>query len=249
MPNPVKQADAAAEPKARRREADGAAAVDRALQALLAFREGDRGLTLGELSRRTGLYKSTLLRLLASLEKQRFVLRRADGSYGLGPTLFRLGSLYERSLDLRGVVEPALRALVAETGESASLYVRERDRRLCLMRIDSRQNVRDHIVPGALLPTDRGAAGRVLLRYEAGPGADRGRALVVTSIGERDPELAAVAAPLFDREGRLLGALCVAGTATRFADADLMARARAAILAGARAVTGILGGPAELFDA
>ncbi|BBK41012.1 IclR family transcriptional regulator [Allostella vacuolata] len=235
-------------PKPRRREADGAAAVDRALQALLAFREGDRSLTLGEISRRTGLYKSTLLRLLASLERQRFVVRLADGRYSLGPTLFRLGALYEQALDLRSAADPILRALAAETGESASVYVRERDRRLCLMRVDSRQNVRDHITVGALLPTDRGAAGRVLLRYEDGPGPDRGAELLAASIGERDPELAAVAAPLFDRAGQLVGALCVAGTATRLADATLIARIRAAVLARACELTAMLGGPAELFD-
>lgn len=241
MPNPVKP-DAP-----RRREADGAASVDRALQALLAFREGDRVLTLGELSRRTGLHKSTLLRLLASLEKQRFVVRLPDGGYGLGPTLFRLGALYERSLDLRATVEPVLTALAAELGESASLYVRERDRRLCLMRVNSRQNVRDHLAPGALLPVDRGAAGRVLTRYEEGPREDRGTALLAATMGERDPELAAVAAPLFDRDGRLIGALCVSGTATRYRDPDLMARTRAAVLARARELTALLGGPAELF--
>ncbi|WP_374441943.1 IclR family transcriptional regulator [Stella sp.] len=223
-------------------------AVDRALAVLLAFRDGDRGLTLGELSRRTGLYKSTLMRLLASLERQRFALRRADGTWSLGPTLFRLGALFERSLDLRSVVEPTLRALAAETGESVSLYVRERDRRLCLMRIESRQNVRDHIAVGALLPVDRGAAGRVLTRYENGTGGDRGRALLASSMGERDPELAAAAAPVFDRDGRMVGALCVAGTATRFADPAVMARARHAVLGAARSVTAALGGPADWFD-
>ncbi len=248
MLNAVKPPTAGTGPApGRRREADGAASVDRALQALLAFREGDLGLTLGEIARRTGLYKSTLLRLLASLEKQRFVVRLPDGRYSLGPTLFRLGALYERSLDLRAAVEPVLARLAAETGESASLYVRERDHRLCLMRVNSRQNVRDHITVGALLPTDRGAAGRVLTRYEGGPGGDRGAALMAATMGERDPELAAVAAPLFDRDGRLIGAICVSGTATRFRDPALMARTRAAVLDRARELTAMLGGPAELF--
>lgn len=231
----------------KRREADGAASVDRALQALLAFREGDGGLTLGEISRRTGLYKSTLLRLLASLERQRFVIRLSDGRYSLGPTLFRLGALYERTLDLRATVEPVLLQLTAETGESSSLYVRERDHRLCLIRINSKHNVREHFSAGTLLPVDRGAAGRVLTRYEAGPGADRGAALLAVTIGERDPELAAVAAPIFDRNSQLVGAICVAGTATRFRDEDLMSRTRAAVLTRAREVTTTLGGPAEWF--
>jgi DNA-binding IclR family transcriptional regulator len=231
----------------KRREADGAASVDRALQALLAFREGDVGLTLGEISRRTGLYKSTLLRLLASLERQRFVVRLPDAGYSLGPTLFRLGALYERSLDLRATVEPVLMQLMAETGESSSLYVRERDHRLCLIRINSKHNVREHFSAGTLLPVDRGAAGHVLTRYETGPGNDRGAALLAVTIGDRDPELAAVAAPVFDRNSQLAGAICVAGTATRFRDPDLMSRTCAAVLTRAREVTATLGGPAEWF--
>lgn len=247
MPKPVKPSSPDASAPLRRREAGGSASVDRALQVLLAFREDDRSLTLAELARRTGLYKSTLLRLLASLERQRFVLRLPDSRYGLGPTLFRLGSLYERSLDLRAVVEPVLLQLAAETGESSSLYVREREHRLCLMRVNGRHNVRDHISVGALLPTARGAAGRVLTRYEAGPGEDRGAALLAATMGERDPELAAVAAPIFDGHGQLIGAICVSGTATRFRDPALMSRTRAAVLARAREVTAILGGSAEWF--
>lgn len=248
MPKPVKALRANTPARAKRREADGAVSVDRALQALLAFREGDAGLTLGEISRRTGLYKSTLMRLLASLERQRFVIRLSDSRYSLGPTLFRLGALYERSLDLRATVEPVLMQLTAATGESSSLYVREREHRLCLMRINSQHNVREHFSAGTLLPVDRGAAGHVLTRYETGPGADRGAALLAVTFGDRDPELAAVAAPIFDRSNQLVGAICVAGTATRFRDADLMSRTRAAVLSQARDVTAILGGPAEWFE-
>ena len=61
----------------------GAAAVDRALSVLSAFRTGDRSLTLAELAERTQLYKSTVLRLLASLEHGRLVQRTADGHYAL----------------------------------------------------------------------------------------------------------------------------------------------------------------------
>jgi DNA-binding IclR family transcriptional regulator len=243
----VKPSKTKASKPGKRREADGAVSVDRALHALLAFREGDAGLTLGEISRRTGLYKSTLLRLLASLERQRFVSRLSDGRYSLGPTLFRLGALYERALDVRATVEPVLVQLTTETGESSSLYVRERDHRLCLIRINSKHNVREHFSAGTLLPVDRGAAGRVLTRYESGPGADRGPALLAVTIGERDPELAAVAAPIFDRNSQLVGAICVAGTVTRFRDENLMARTRAAVLIGARDVTAMLGGPVEWF--
>ena len=57
----------------------GVAAVDRALSLLCAFKEGDLSLSLAELAERTRLYKSTVLRLLASLEHGGWVQRLDDG--------------------------------------------------------------------------------------------------------------------------------------------------------------------------
>ena len=114
----------------------GAAAVDRALTLLSAFRAGDTSLSLAELSSRTQLYKSTALRLLASLEHARLVQRPDDGSYGLGNEVARLNAVYAASFSLERVVLPALRALVAATRESAAYHVVQGDARLCLYRVD-----------------------------------------------------------------------------------------------------------------
>jgi DNA-binding IclR family transcriptional regulator len=91
--------------------ASGVAAVERALAILAAYREGDAALGLADLAQRTGLYKSTILRLIASLERFRFIARLDDGRYQLGPALLHLGSLYQRSLRLEQHVLPALRRL------------------------------------------------------------------------------------------------------------------------------------------
>jgi len=227
---------------------DGIAAVDRALLVLLAFREADRGVTLGELSRRTGLYKSALSRIMVTLLRHRFAMRYEDGRYGLGPALGHLGALFERSTDMAGVLMPGLQELARETNESASFYVREEDRRLCLLRVDSGQNVRDNVRVGSLLPLDRGAAGRILRRFaEAGAPVPLQDFAAVT-IGERDRELAAVAAPVFGVRQRLLGALCVSGTATRFSAPDKVRQARHLVLRMAARMTAALGGDARVFD-
>ena len=228
--------------------ATGVAAVDRALSILSAFLDNDKSLTLAELSRRTGLYKSTTLRLLASLERHHFVLRLPDGQYSLGIAVFRLGMLYERSWDLHSRVQPALEALVESTGESATFYVRERDQRLCLMRCDSRQSVRDHLPVGTLLPMDRGSGAHILRRYERGPGAYRGESLIVTSRGERDKEVGGVGAPVFGHGDRLIGALCISGTVTRIWAPDRMKLIKIALLAEAKRITATLGGDGRLFE-
>ena len=153
----------------------GAAAVDRALSLLCAFRAGDEGLSLNELAERTRLYKSTVLRLLASLEHARLLLKRADGRYALGPELARLHSIYSATFSLEAEVVPALRELVASTRESAAFHVRQGEDRLCLYRVDSPQLLRDHIRAGDLLPLNKGAGGRVLMAFGGatrGAGAD-----------------------------------------------------------------------------
>jgi DNA-binding IclR family transcriptional regulator len=197
---------------------DGVAAVDRALSILLVFRPEDEALTLRDLAQRTGMYKSTILRLLASLERHEFIVRLEGGRYQLGPTLFRLGGLYQRSLKLQDHVLPVLHQLVRQSGESASFYTRQGTSRLCLFRVDSPHSVRDHVRVGDLLPLDRGAAGHLLLAW-GGPGAagPRAKPLVVTR-GERDPETGAVAAVVLQHDGLASGVLSISGPVNRFTE-------------------------------
>ena len=108
----------------------GVAAVDRALAMLDAFTAERGSLTLAEISASTGLYKSTILRLMASLIRRRYMVQLGDGSYRLGAMLAHLGGIYQRSFRLEDHVLPVLRWLVDTTGESASFYVREGNKRL-----------------------------------------------------------------------------------------------------------------------
>jgi len=71
----------------------GVAAVDRAFLILSAFREDDPALSLAVLARRTGLYKSTILRLMQSLMRAGFVTRLPDGNYVVGGEPARLARL------------------------------------------------------------------------------------------------------------------------------------------------------------
>ncbi len=140
-------------------------AVERALSIMEAFGEERRTLTLAGLAEETGLYKSTILRLSASLERFGYLTRDEAGLYRLGPSVWRLGSIYRRSFDLGEQIRPELRALVEATGETASFYVREASERVCLYRENSRQPIRHHLDEGARLPLDRGAAAHILRAY------------------------------------------------------------------------------------
>lgn len=193
---------------------EGVAAVERALAVVDAFTERDHSLTLTELSRRTGFYKSTILRLSESLEKFGYLYRLDDGSFRLGPKPLQLAALYQRHFRTVDVVPRSLRKLVDDLGESASFFIRDGDRRVCLHRIDSPRHIRDTVHEGDTLPLNAGAAGHVLLAFSAQPG-DRYDAIresfFAASSGERDRETAAVACPVFGANQRLMGAISVSG--------------------------------------
>ena len=212
---------------------NGAAAVDRALSLLAIFRAGDKSLSLAELAERSRLYKSTVLRLLASLEHAGLLRRMADGRYALGPEVARLNSIYSASFSLEDEVLPVLRQLVTTTRESAAFHVRQGDARLCLFRVDSPQLVRDHIRAGDLLPLDRGAGGRVLMAFSGAKGAHYARIRregIAVMNGDRVPDLTGVSAPVFAVGGNLSGAVTLTMPTSRlrpeFSDAVRAAAAR-----------------------
>ena len=223
---------------------EGAAAVDRALLIVAAIAQEPAPQTLAEIARSTGYYKSTILRLIASLVAAGYVERR-DDRYGLGLMAFRLGLAYERANSLRSIVLPVLKNLVAQGTESASFHVRQSaESRLCLFRVDSGHATRDTVHAGQVLPLRRGAAGRVLLAFggEPEPAFEAIRSAgFALSLGERDPICAGLACPVLGPEEQARGALSVSGPRERFTEAAV-ALMLPLLLAAAREVTRPLGG-------
>lgn len=197
----------------------GAAAVDRALSVLSAFGSGDTALSVTELAERTRLYKSTVLRLLASLAHGGLMRKTGEGLWALGPELSRLAAIYTASFSLEDVVLPVMRALVAQTGESVALHIRQGEQRLCLYRVDSPQLLRDHVQAGDVLPLDRGAGGRVLMAFGGAKGKvyDKiRRDGYIHASSDRVPGLVGVSAPVWRGEGQLVGALTLTVPEGRF---------------------------------
>jgi len=195
----------------------GVAAVDRALVILAAFRRGDRSLELTELAARTGLVKSTIMRLAVSLEKHGLLARQPDGTYRLGAETLRLGSVYQSSLDLEHHVMPILERLVEATGESASFYVRRGNQRLCLFRVDSPHRLRLVVLAGEMRPMDQSAIAQILRGYTTVASLQdsaQPRPPLYTS-GASDPHTAAMATPVFGADDRQIGALALSAPVAR----------------------------------
>ena len=229
----------------------GVAALERGLSILDAFAGGAGTLTLAELAGATGFYKSTILRLCASLLRLGFLQRLDDGRYRLGPAVFQLGRRYQQSFKLGDMVLPVLRELVNRSGETASFYVRDGDRDTCLFRVESPRPIRDAgVAEGDTFPIDNSAGSRVLSAFLGAPGpqhaAVRRELVVVARQSKRVSGAGAVICPVFGLEGALAGTLVLSGPESRFAESAAAAM-KAVVLQQAAVLTASLGGDPAVF--
>ncbi len=167
-------------------------------------------MALGELSVATGLPRATAHRLAVALEAHGLVQRDGGGRFVLGTRLVTLGRAAERAFPLGALARPALEWLRDHTGESVQLYVREGDRRVCLESLEAPHELRTIVPVGAMLPLDRGSAGKVL--GGASSAVRRGWA---DSVGERQAGVASVSAPIADATGAVVAAVSVSGPIER----------------------------------
>ena len=222
----------------------GVEAVERALKILDAFTSERESLALHELATITGLHKTTILRIAASLERYGYLRRTGSGIFRLGSALWRLGGVYRRNFNVGDAVRPVLDQLVDASHESASYYVREGPVRVCLYRRNSPLPIRHHIDEGEHLPLDRGSGGHLLQAFAGKDGPDydeirrTGRCV---SIGERDPDVSGVAVPVFDGDRACAGVIVVSGLKSRFTR-DAMLRFLPSVSAACRQLTADLGG-------
>ena len=231
-------------PDPTRARDENVTAVTRALAILTAFEGDELFLPLAELARRTGMHKPTVLRLARTLAAARFLARRDDGAWRLGPAAGWVGSRYQAQFDLDSAIEPILRQLSAATGESASFFVFEGNLRSCLMRCEGTAGVQSRLRSGEVLPLDRGSAGRVIQAALGEPGdlneRIRRRGFHITR-GERNSKMASVSAAVRGRHGAVLGSVSTAGPVERLT-ASLLARHAPATVLAAKQLGQALGG-------
>ncbi|WP_307009657.1 IclR family transcriptional regulator [Acinetobacter calcoaceticus] len=197
----------------------GVAAVDRALLILDAFDIDSPVLSLAEISRRTKLYKSTILRLLSSLERHGYVVRNEDGQFSLGITPLKLSRIYQNSFNIKDVLYPVLERITKETGETSSFYILDKDKRVVLFRIEPARSVKVSISEGDTFPVNVGASGKILRAFSQTE-VDENLQQVqnqfwASSFGERDPETSSLSVPVFSNGRQLQGALTISGPSER----------------------------------
>jgi DNA-binding IclR family transcriptional regulator len=205
--------------------ATGVGVLDRAVDVLDVVEDGARSFTA--IAEATGLTKPTAHRMITALQAHGFLMHVGGVGYALGPRLLNLATTAMRELPLRQLARPALEQLARTTGESAQLYVRHGDTRICVDAVESDNELRTFVPIGASLPLGRGSAGKVFLAW--GPPSDEDvediRQSIATtrrrgwadSYGEREPGVASVSAPIFGPNDHLLAAISVSGPRSRLA--------------------------------
>lgn len=168
-----------------------------------------RPLALAGLVEATGFHRATAHRLATALEAHGLLRRDGAGRFVLGSWLVPLGRAAAAGLPLRDVARPILEELVSQTGESAQLYLRQGEFRLCVESVESANGLRTIVAVGQLLPLDRGSAGKVLL--SRGP-LKNGWA---DSVAEREAGVASVSAPILNLDGQVVAAISVSGPIER----------------------------------
>jgi DNA-binding IclR family transcriptional regulator len=202
----------------------GVGVLDKSVSVLEAVRGGAG--SLAELTARTGLSRATAHRLAVALEVHRLLARDPAGRWRLGPRLTELaGGPAEDSLLQRSA--PVLERLRDTTGESAQLYLRRGDVRVCVAVAERRSGLRDTVPVGAELPLTAGSAGQVLLAWSPDDPLLHGAAFTArvlsevrrrgwaTSVGEREAGVGSVSAPVRDATGAVVAAVSVSGPLER----------------------------------
>ena len=217
------------------------ASVTRALALLDEVARSEDGLGVNELARRIGVNASTASRLLGTLEDAGFVERSADGPYRLGLKLVALSDRVLGQLDVRDRARPWLTWLVEETGETATLSVPGGGQAITVDFVPSSSSVVSMARVGRPSVAHATAAGKVMLAFGSAvldvdaqgqltaftertitdPGElaaelEAVRASgIAEAVGEREPDLNALAVPVMGRRDELVAILGLQGPAAR----------------------------------
>lgn len=239
----------------------GTESADRVADVLLLFSHSDHPLGVSSVARSLSLSKAVVHRILRSLVS-RSLLRVVPGgsAYVLGPAAARLSTRAWSQLDLRNLTAPILRALRDETRETTTLSVLIGHYRMYLEQFESQQEVKMVVELGKQLPLHSGASSRSMLAFLPEPyvaeairqlrstnddfDEEKYRAQLAEvrslgyaeSVNERGVGAAAIAAPYFDAEGNVIGAISSSGPVMRYREVNNSEHAQQ-VLRAASAIT------------
>jgi IclR family acetate operon transcriptional repressor len=196
-------------------------ALQRALALLTALAQDDKA-TLTELALKAGMPPSTAHRLLTTMAAQGYVaFDEATSEWAVGVEAFRTGSSFLRRANVAAAARDVMRELVAQTGETANVGVRNEDALVFISQVETAHPIRAFFGPGARGPMHASGIGKALMAMAARAeveallqrtGLPRFTPNTLTSPSALFADLDASRARgwAFDDEERHLGVRCVA---------------------------------------
>ena len=198
-------------------------AIQKCLQILSIFSLDKAQFSIKEICEQLNFNLSTTYRILQTLEEYGYVSRLKNKEYVVGTQALYLSAIYTQSNHLEQI-RPIVDRIRDMSGETASFFVEEEDKRICLYRAHSRDEIRHNIEQGSRLELNQGASGRIILAYGKRKNdkqgfykdiRDKGYYL---SINEHNAALFALAVPVVSNSDKFVGAIVVSGPISRFDD-------------------------------
>lgn len=135
--------------------------VSHALDILESFTRTEDELGVTELSKRLGLHKNNVFRLLATLEHRGYIdQNKTTENYRLGPKTLQIGSIFIEQRECRRQARPILENLAAASGETAVVAVLRANKVIYMDSVETDRTVRAVSRIGAMLPAHCTAVGK-----------------------------------------------------------------------------------------
>lgn len=243
--------------------------VEKAVDILSCFTIETPILTVGEITRLTGLNQSTVSRLLTTLALKKCVEQIGPvGQYCLGVKFYQWGSVLRQMANLADLARPVMERLRDTCGEEVSLYALSEGNRICLEAVKSHHGLARVTAVGKILPLHCGAAGKVLLAYLSdkerkkilyGKPLSKFTPTTITdpvalnsnlerirqdgyavSVGEREDGAYSVVAPVMGAKGEIVASLSISGPIFRLSEEQKTTNVQA-VLAASCEISALLG--------
>lgn len=138
--------------------------VERTISVLKSFTPRDLELTPVEISRKVGIPKTTIYRIIATLARTGILeYNEKTGKYMVGPELYSLGSLYLSATNITKAAEPVIRELNRLTGEAINVSIFDKGHAILIMKEESASFLRFAVNIGTIIPAYASSMGKVLL--------------------------------------------------------------------------------------
>lgn len=139
--------------------------IDRAFDILEVLVENNDGLGVTEISKSLEIHKSTVYRLLATLQYRGYVKQNDEGKYKIGLKLFEIGSSVINNIDLRKEVKPYLKEIMKISKEAVHLGILDENKVVYIDKVESQNTIRMYSKIGRRNHASSTSLGKVILAY------------------------------------------------------------------------------------